>query len=126
MKLHIYIDDTHIEPSRWKEIRKPLSSAMADWVSAHQQNAELLKPLPPEQAEAEHDAEKTGVCIRIKTKFHLKEPLNFLYGLAKDYKCEFAIAMVNAESGTAEDVCYFGHEEGRPDMFEIANYLELE
>jgi hypothetical protein len=126
MKLHIYIDDTHIEPSRWKEILKPLSTAMADWVNAHQQNAELLMPSTPEQAEDKTNAENTGICILIKSKYHLKEPLNFLYGLAKDYKCEFAIAMVDADSGTAEDVCYFGHEEGRPDMFEIANYLELE
>jgi len=24
-----------------------------------------------------------------------------------------------------EDVCYFGYEEGRPDNFEMASYLEL-
>lgn len=61
----------------------------------------------------------------MKSKFKLKEPLNFLYKIAKTHKCEFIIAMLDSESGDLEEVCYFGFEEGRPDLFEIANYLSL-
>ena len=63
--------------------------------------------------------------LKVKNKFKLKDPLNFLYTLAKTHKCEFVIAMACQETGEIQDVCYFGYEEGRPDLFEIANYLSL-
>ena len=68
---------------------------------------------------------KFGVTITIDKKLQLKQPLNFLYGIAKKYKIDFVIGIVCGDTGKMEDVCYFGHEEGRPDMYEIAMYLGL-
>jgi len=53
----------------------------------------------------------------------LKEPLNTLNDLAKKHKCDFSVGII--DEGKRTDVCFFGFEEGRPDMFEIANYLSL-
>jgi len=64
-----------------------------------------------------------GITLRLKSKAELKEPLNFLYGLAKQTKCEFVVGIHHAAD--KEDICYFGHEEGRPDMHEVAMYLGL-
>lgn len=66
---------------------------------------------------------RLGIEMDVAHKQQLKEPLNFLYGLAKDFKLEFVVGVY--QSGEAEDVCYFGFEEGRPDLFEMANYLGL-
>ncbi len=54
----------------------------------------------------------------------LKEPLNFLYGLAKQYECDFSVGIIEGQDYS--DVCFFGFEEGKPDMFEIACYLGFE
>ncbi len=66
-----------------------------------------------------------GLRIQVKKAEQLKVPLNFLYGLAKEYKLEFAISQLDEERAEWEEVCYFGNEEGRPDIFEVACYLGL-
>ena len=65
-----------------------------------------------------------GVEFTVSKTQKLKEPLNFLYPLAKKYQCEFVVGVI--EDGKYADVCYFGFEEGRPDLYEIANYVGLE
>ena len=60
----------------------------------------------------------------MKKNQHLKDPLSFLHGVAKDHKVDFVVGFFE-ENGDSEDVCYFGHEEGKPDIVEIANYLGL-
>ena len=44
--------------------------------------------------------------------------------MAKAYKCDFVVGYV--EQSEREDVCFFGHEEGRADAFEVACYLGLD
>lgn len=65
-----------------------------------------------------------AVHLLAKQAYELKTPLNFLNRLAKEQKCDFVVGLIG-EDDSKTDVCYFGHEEGRPDMFEIANYLGL-
>ena len=124
MDLKIYIDNSDLEPSRLKEIFLPIQNLISDWISEQTLTITPLSNLTPNNETVLAD-EKLGMHIQVKSKFKLKEPLNFLYKIAKTYKCEFVIAMTDSESGELEEVCYFGHEEGRPDLFEIANYLSL-
>ena len=128
MELHIYVDDADLDPKHFQEITSPISTTINHWISEQKQNIRLLTPLKEADNEEyineiTHEALKLGICIRVKSKYKLKEPLNFLYSLAKAHKCEFVIAILN--SGDLEEICYFGYEEGRPDLFEIANYLSL-
>lgn len=120
MRLNIYIDDADLEDGDLEKMFKPVSASIATWIGEGKKNIKLLA----EQSEAD-DSIMLGVCLEVKSKFKLKDPLNFLYSIAKDYKCEFAIAIVSPDTGDSEDVCYFGFEEGRPDLFEIANYIDL-
>ncbi len=124
MELKIYIDNSDLELDRLEEIFLPIHKAISDWISEQKLN---IRPLPNQLHDKAIEllSEKLGIHIHVKSKFKLKEPLNFLYSLAKTYRCEFVIAMVASDSGDTEEVCYFGHEEGRPDIFEIANYLSL-
>ncbi len=126
MDLQIYIDTSDIELDRLQEIQPLVTKTISNWISEQKLNIKLLPTLMID-TDKEQDVvdEKLGIHVSVKSKFKLKEPLNFLYSLAKSYKCEFIIAMVDSESGDLEEVCYFGFEEGRPDLFEIANYLSL-
>jgi hypothetical protein len=76
-----------------------------------------------EQPKTKRETE-VGYEISISKTQKLKDPLNFLNTVAKSHKCDFVVGML--EDDKYQDVCYFGNEEGRPDMFEIAHYLGLE
>ena len=125
MKLHMYIDDSDIEPSRLDEIFTPISEEISNWIGEKQNMRSLSSPSQLGTDDINSSEKKLGLSIEIKSKHKLKAPLNFLYTLAKFYKCEFVIAEVCPDSGDIQDVCYFGHEEGKPDLFEVANYLSL-
>jgi hypothetical protein len=64
-----------------------------------------------------------GIKLIANSKVELKEPLRFLYAVAKHNKCEFVVGIIHEHE--KEDICYFGNEEGRPDMHEVAMYLGL-
>ncbi len=66
-----------------------------------------------------------GIKINIRKKGELRDPLKKLYGIANTHKLEFAVGIVDEKTGKSEAICYFGKEEGMPDLFEIANYLGL-
>ncbi|MFT5718259.1 MAG: hypothetical protein ACI9T7_002466 [Oleiphilaceae bacterium] len=120
MHLHIYIDAANLEEGDLNKMHAPVSESISDWVGGTKKNMQLLS-----QLSETGDTLKLGMSLEIKSKFKLKDPLNFLYTLAKEHKCEFAIAIISTNTGDSEDICYFGFEEGRPDLFEIANYLDL-
>ncbi|WP_299974487.1 hypothetical protein [uncultured Pseudoteredinibacter sp.] len=71
------------------------------------------------------DERSCALLVQVKKAEQLKLPLNFLYKMAKQYKLEFAICQLDEESSEWEEVCYFGNEEGRPDIFEVACYVGL-
>ena len=120
MDLHIYIDDADLDEGDLHDLFEPVSASILAWIGEQKKSAQLLV-----KEASEGEDIKLGMSLQVKSKYKLKDPLNFLYTIAKEYKCEFAIAIVSSETGTTEDICYFGYEEGRPDLFEIANYLEL-
>lgn len=65
-----------------------------------------------------------GIEFSITKPEKLKGTLNALQQMAKTYKCDFVVGV--KEAGNYQNVCYFGHEEGRPDLYEISAYLGFE
>lgn len=115
MQLHISVDDTYLEEDELTALQQPIIDAITKWIG----EKSYAYTLSPE----EHS--KIGMSLKVKSKFKLKDPLNFLFDLAKAHQCEFVISIIDEASKEAEDICYFGNEEGKPDMFEVANYLGL-
>lgn len=121
MDIQVYIDTRDLDSETKNELTPKAHKDMSEWITQQSQNISMISGANDELEEAD----KLGMHIQVKSAYKLKDALNFLYALAKTYKCEFVIAQIQPDSDLAEDVCYFGYEEGRPDLFEIANYLSL-
>lgn len=106
-----------VESEDLQELAAPLQSAISDWVNEKDTGAHLL-------CEKEGDlVSRLGINIQVRKKAGLKEPLRFLYEQARAHKCDFVLGVYDGDQ--QEDLCYFGNEEGKPDVFEIANYIGL-
>lgn len=152
MKLYIYVDHSQFEANELVKIIKTSASELKAWIDSsplfleyvgpepNELDAEdpaVSEPLPKEATTVEELAALTevdfampeavdfGLTLSIKNKKHLQEPLNFLNKIAQSNKCEFVVGYFNETTNKKEDVCFFGFEEGKPDLFEIANYLGL-
>lgn len=66
-----------------------------------------------------------GIELSVSKTIKLKDPLNTLFGFAKTNGCDFVVGVIE-DDGRYQDICYFGAEEGRPDLYEIAHYIGLE
>lgn len=64
-----------------------------------------------------------GLVMHISNQRQLKSPLNLLNAFAKRNKCDFVVCIVNDDPQGLEEICFFGHNEGKPDLFEISCYL---
>ena len=109
MYLYMYVEADELE-----EFVEPISASISEWIDADDELTHLVNQ--PENS-------WLGIDVAITKQHQLKKPLNFLYSLAKEHKCNFVIGIISPDN--REDICYFGHEEGRPDMYEVATYLEL-
>ncbi len=109
MYLSIYCEDPELA-----DCRETIEPELLEWLESF-----------PAACEPIQTEDRLGMSITIKKNKQLKNPLNFVYGIAKKHKLEFAIAMQDEESGEWEEVCFFGYEEGKPDIFEVACYLGL-
>ena len=98
------------------EIAESLAEQISGWLAGQGDNLALISP--------SEESLEVGIVIETSKKIALKDPVNFLYQLAKDNKAEFVVG-VQAEDGSRENVCFFGFEEGRPDINEIGQYLGL-
>ena len=98
------------------EIAESLAEQIATWHGEQSGNIELVSP-------SEDDPE-VGIIIETSKKFALKDPVNFLYQLAKENKAELVVG-IQQDDGSRENICFFGYEEGRPDINEIGQYLGL-
>lgn len=97
-----------------KDISAEVHEAIAGWFGEGKDKVTMMEP----------ESGVPGVEVAMASKFDLKEPLNALQAIATKQKCNFVVGFIDGKSGTREDVCYFGHDEGRPDLHEIACYLE--
>ncbi|WP_339672868.1 hypothetical protein [Dasania marina] len=94
-----------------------IETAMNDWLTESRSSATVYKDLEGEQP-------FIGLRIDTNRKLTLKKPIDFLYSLSQEHKFECVVGLIENEQH--EDVCYFGSEEGAPDIGEIASYLGLE
>lgn len=115
MKIFLHIDSPELD-----DIAEPVATAISAWVQDCDCTAQ------PVNAEDEATGERTlGLNIDTGKKAVLKKALDFLYGLAKEHGVDFAVGYFDKDTGAAHKVCYFGDEEGRPDISEIGSYLGL-
>jgi len=111
MNVYMYIDGDEL-----KEIAEAVVESLTGWIGEGNEKTSLVN-------DVENDT--LGIQLVVEKKPQLKKPLNFLFSIAKEHKCDFVVGIICPDTGAREDVCYFGHEEGRPDMFEIGTYLGL-
>ena len=115
MRIFIHIDDDELD-----DIAAAASAAIAAWVAGCDCVARLVSEQDPQSS-----AWTLGLTIDTSRKAVLKKALDAMYGIAREHQRECVVGFVDAETGRAQKVCYFGHEEGRPDIDEIGSYLGL-
>ena len=89
-------------------------TAIENWLAESRSSAQLIN---------KQDEQQLGLSINTKRVQTLKKPIAFLFTLTEQWPLDFVIGVDN--NGEREDICYFGKEEGHPDISEIANYLGL-
>lgn len=114
MKISMYVESVNLD-----DVAKPISSAIVDWIKATGSAASFV------DKQDQEGSRQLGIELNIRKKGELKDPLKKLYEIANKNKSEFAVGIVDQKTGLSEEVCFFGREEGKPDAFEIANYLGL-
>jgi len=110
------------------EIEQSITSSLGNWLSdANDRISFVNHRLSPEERAGGRTGQRhweLGLLLSITSKAELREPLNFLYSVARQNQCEFVVGIQHDEDNK-EDVCYFGNQEGRPDVHEVAMYLGL-
>ena len=118
MLLFMYVESSYLD-----DIAKPVTSSITEWIKKTGSVATFIDQTNEvDKASRQRDL---GIHLRIRKKGEMKDALKKLYEVAKKNKCEFAVGIIDEKRGTSEEVCFFGYEEGKPDAFEIANYLGL-
>lgn len=114
MKIFIHIDSPGLD-TEFETIRETITS----WIAECGCTAQLV-----DERDEDGEVETLGLRIDTGKKAMLKKALDFLYGLAKEQSVDFAVGYLD-DAEQAHKVCYFGDEEGRPDISEIGSYLGL-
>ncbi len=128
MDLFIYLDGSTLDPADFDKLSHPICESISEWVKQNPSNVILVNQLRDEpDGDASHSREfpALGIHMVVKRKTELKVPLNFFYTLAKQHKQEFVLGILDKETGATEEIYYFGFEEGKPDAFEVSNYVGL-
>lgn len=116
MKIFIYAVSDDLQ-----DIATELEEAISAWVSTHSAHCELIS-IHTEDCRWQ----RVGMHLQVKKAAQLKDHLNNLHSLARTHKCDFVIGILpEDETDEGEEVCFFGYNEGRPDMFEVGCYLGL-
>ena len=112
MHIHLLIDH-----SDYCECREDILNAINHWLTESRSSAVLI--------DSSDNEDLLGLSIDTNRKLTFNKPLEFLYSIAQQYQQEFVIGLFD-EQQQREDICYFGFEEGKPDLLEVASYLGLE
>lgn len=101
-------------------------SAVELWIKNGQGNVCLLNHKQPLASDAKTYSLppwELGITFSTNKKAKLKGPLTFLYGLAETLELDYVVGTQLEEGGSRQDICYFGFDEGRPELSEMASYL---
>ncbi len=120
MKIFLFLDSHDTD-----EVSEPMAAAITHWLEKSQSSAVLINAQASQGAEGTRSDWDFGMIIDTNKKATLAKPLNFLYDQAREHRQEFVVGLIDEATGRYEDICYFGYEEGKPDMFEFASYLGL-
>jgi len=120
MKIFLLLDSHDTD-----EVAEPMSAAITEWLETSQSSSAFVNAQTNTGATGTRSDWDFGLTIDTNKKATLAKPLNFLYDQAKEHKQEFVVGLYDEDTASYEDICYFGYEEGKPDMFEIACYLGL-
>jgi hypothetical protein len=114
MDIYTYV----VADSDIDDIAEELVRDIASWIEESESKAGLVNTRDVSDG-------GLGLHLSIRKGRELKEPLNFLYSITKKHKLDFVFGIIEGESGDREDICYFGNEEGKPDIYEISSYIGL-
>lgn len=118
MKIYLFSEHDDIE-----EVRSALAKELSEWAEPKTTVTFINRDIESVKAPKTQRPVELGVELSISKVQKLKEPLNALYKMSKSFHCDFVVGVIDDEA--YQDVCYFGDLEGRPDMYEIANYLGM-
>ena len=102
------------------DIATDIHTAIVEWIGVDRTHITAIN---------DSEDEKIGMEFEAHSARGLKNPLSFLQTLAKTHKCDFVIGIkAGSEEGIEEDeeICFFGHHEGKADINEVACYLGME
>jgi len=120
MKIYLHLESDEIE-----EVADEVILAISEWLKEGKSSAQLVNANVENGAEGGRTGWDIGLTIETNKKAILAKPLNFLYELAQAEKQEFVVGIYDESNSSYENVCYFGYEEGKPDLHEVASYLGL-
>jgi hypothetical protein len=123
MDLTFYIDSDDFD-----DIKQAALVQLLEWFEDNTRKIQLLvepSGLDLAQEDEIECIEKLGLQLTISRKSQLKQPLQFLYDLALSLPCEIAFGAINPKKQISETICYFGAEEGKPDLVELGTYANL-
>ncbi|CAA0121596.1 Uncharacterised protein [BD1-7 clade bacterium] len=119
--MQIYI---HFEGDDLIDVAADIHRDLTDWATEFPAIAVVgVKVVDDEADDSVVEFEQLGIRLDVNKREKLKDPLDFLYQVAKQYKVECVVGII--ENDNHEDICYFGHAEGKPDVFEVGTYIGL-
>lgn len=110
-----------VEPLDFGEKQAEAVEAISEWAAANAPHIHFVCSFEEVDTEG---LVALGVETEIKRAKFLNPTLVALNNIAQTYKVDFVVGEISVDGGR-EDVCYFGYEEGRPDPYAIASYLNL-
>ncbi len=119
--LHLEVDEFDEDEQR----AETLITAISEWLKEGKSSAQLVNANVKGGAERGRTDWDIGLTIETRKKTILAKPLNFLYEWAKEEQQEFVVGIYDEANSSYENVCYFGYEEGKPDLHEVASYLGI-
>jgi hypothetical protein len=123
MKIYLHLESDELDEN--EACAETIIAAISEWLKEGKSSAQLVNANVEEGAEGGRTDWDIGLTIETSKKPILAKPLNFLYELAKKEQQEFVVGIYDEANSSYENVCYFGYEEGKPDLHEVASYLGI-
>ncbi len=123
MQIYLLIACDRLEDKQENKLRTDLPAIQAALQSYVDDNAVANVTLINECDSDNMDDWQLGIEQTVKKSIQLKYPVNLFNDLAKKFSIDCEVGSVTKKK--REPVSYFGHEEGKGDLFMIAQYLDI-